>query len=353
MSRPNKGPHLELNEHGVYEIRWTENGRSKRRSTGETDRGEAQRTFAGFLLESERQASPDRLTVREAVDAYKAEHVAEKVAAKATADFSLRPILAHFGDMEIRDIQPADVRDYMRKRRQGKLGGARARPVVDSTIRRELVALIAALNFAASERLIPAVPPIALPEPGEARDRWLTRGEGERLIAAAAQGWTLASEAPMPRVYLFTMLAIETAGRKEALETLTWFQVRDGLIYLNPEGRKQTKKRRAIVPISDRLAPVLARARRDARSEWVLGKPGSIRKAFEGAVERAGLADVTPHVLRHTWATWAARDGVDLWKIAGILGDTLATVEKTYLHHCPHHLRDAVNRVRREREEEA
>jgi integrase len=52
---------------------------------------------------------------------------------------------------------------------------------------------------------------------------------------------------------------------------------------------------------------------------------------------------MTPHTLRHTWATLAARAGVDLYAIAGVLGDTLSTVEKNYLHHAPDHLRGAIN----------
>ena len=35
----------------------------------------------------------------------------------------------------------------------------------------------------------------------------------------------------------------------------------------------------------------------------------SIREAFNGACDRAGLADVTPHVLRHTFVSWLAIGG--------------------------------------------
>jgi hypothetical protein len=34
---------------------------------------------------------------------------------------------------------------------------------------------------------------------------------------------------------------------------------------------------------------------------------------------------------------------VDLWRVAGVLGNSAAVVEKTYAHHCPDHLRTAVN----------
>ena len=57
--------------------------------------------------------------------------------------------------------------------------------------------------------------------------------------------------------------------------------------------------------------------------EWN-GKPvRSVRKGFEAAVEAAGLSSaVTPHILRHTCATWLMQRGVNLWDAAGFLGMT-------------------------------
>jgi integrase len=118
-------------------------------------------------------------------------------------------------------------------------------------------------------------------------------------------------------------------------------------IRLNPEGRAQTKKKRATVPISDWLRPILIAILEqipDRPDAYLLDHPGCIYTAFDRAVVRAGLGpDVTPHVLRHTRATHMAQAGADLWDIAGILGDTLATVEKTYAHHHPDYLRKAAN----------
>jgi len=48
------------------------------------------------------------------------------------------------------------------------------------------------------------------------------------------------------------------------------------------------------------------------------GKPvASVKKGFKTAVELAGLpGKVTPHVLRHTAATWLMRRGVSIWEAA-------------------------------------
>ena len=75
----------------------------------------------------------------------------------------------------------------------------------------------------------------------------------------------------------------------------------------------------------------------------ILGHTGSVRAGFAKAVQAAGLpGKVTPKTLRHTWATWAAQRGVSVWLIAGMLGDSVETVERNYMHHSPDHLRGAL-----------
>ena len=180
------------------------------------------------------------------------------------------------------------------------------------------------------------VPPIRLPDAPPPKDRWLDRDEAKRLMEAAKPG---------TRAHMFISIALATGARRSSIETLTWFQVdlEFGVINFNPPGRRQTKKRRVPVPISDSLRPILIEAYEQRTNEFVLGHHGSIRKTFDTAVRTAGLVDVTRHTLRHTFATWAAQAGVDMWKIAGVLGDDEKTVRDKYVHHSPEHLRDAVN----------
>ncbi|WP_184123295.1 tyrosine-type recombinase/integrase [Roseospira marina] len=67
----------------------------------------------------------------------------------------------------------------------------------------------------------------------------------------------------------------------------------------------------------------------------------SVKKAFASACRRAGLSDVTPHVLRHTCGTWLAQGGVPLWEVAGYLGHTMARTTELYAHHSPDHMNRA------------
>lgn len=84
--------------------------------------------------------------------------------------------------------------------------------------------------------------------------------------------------------------------------------------------------------------------------EWN-GKPiRSVRKGFAAAVKAAGLPStgpdrVTPHVLRHTAATWAMQRGADLWAAAGLLGMTAEMLQDRYGHHHPDFQREAANKL--------
>jgi integrase len=120
-----------------------------------------------------------------------------------------------------------------------------------------------------------------------------------------------------------------------------------GVFYRRAIGRRQTNKRQPPVKLPPRL---LAHLRRWARLrlskkavvEWN-GKPvANVRKGFAAAARAAGLDDVTPHVLRHTCATWLMQEGVNLWDAAGFLGMTVQQLEQGYGHHHPDYQEAAV-----------
>lgn len=344
MARQSQGTRL-IQRQGKWYITWTECGRSYRRSTGTGNRKEAETVLAAFIQERDRPSSAEgALPVEVALADYIDEHAKKKCAAPERIEYAAKPLSEFFYGAAVSSIAQADVAAY-----------CEWRGVSDGTLRRELNVLVAAINHAVRAKRLSAadVPYIPLPSEPPGKDRWLRREEAHKLLEAAsyaiARGdggrFERGAAGSLTRCYLFTMIALHTAARKRSIETLTWFQVdlTKKRINFNPAGRKQTKKRRPVVPISDELLTVLKQAHAQAESEYVLGHPGAIRSTFESAALRAGLEDVTPHTLRHTWATWAAQAGRPLWDIAGVLGDTLSTVEKKYAHHHPDYLRETVN----------
>jgi integrase len=351
---------------GVYYAIWSDNRRSKRKSMGTSDRAAAEQRFAQWLLlggHREGGTTPtgqNALTVAELWTVYEARHVRTEIVATATVDYSWRNLKPHFGDMRVDQIDQTAVDDYEDKRVEGAIG----KPSVAGTVRRELAVLRAMLNWHASpergkKRMLERgdLPSFTLPDESEPRDKWLKGPQIEKLMAAAEP----VDGDRMSRACRFLWLALETAARKQAILDLTWDRVdfESGMIHYAVPGRKATKKRRPSVPISARLLPVLERMKAEARSECVLDHPGEVWSAIQAVVIRAGLAKkqkrasgscikstgISPHTLRHTAATQMARRGVPLYDIAGVLGNSLAMIERVYAKHCSGKLRDAVNAI--------
>lgn len=352
-------PRLDKADNGTYYAFWTDGRRSKRKSMGTRDGAVAQARFAQWLLLGGADAPVEKARVYTVADlwaVYDAQHVQRKAASSATHDWSWRNLRVHFGDLPLADVTDA-VPDYVTKRERGQIG----KPAKSATIRRELALLRACFNWCAdpTERrpLIDRadVPGFALPADSEPRDRWLTQDEIGRLLKAAK------SDGRMSRVERFLWLALETGGRKQALLELTWDRVdfETGVIHLALPGRKQTKKRRASVPISRALRPVLERAHAERTGPLVLDHGGDVWAAVQSVVRRAGLAPavkratgasatatgISPHVMRHTAATHMARRGVPLFLIAKALGNSLQMVEKVYAKHSPDDLRAAMDAI--------
>ena len=62
----------------------------------------------------------------------------------------------------------------------------------------------------------------------------------------------------------------------------------------------------------------------------------------------AGLdPDVTPHIWRHSVATWLMQSGAEPFKAAGFLGMSVETLLRNYGHHHPDHSADVHSAMRR------
>jgi integrase len=76
--------------------------------------------------------------------------------------------------------------------------------------------------------------------------------------------------------------------------------------------------------------------------EWFPGWTyKSLSLQFSRAVKHAGLANVTFHTLRHTFASHAVMAGVDLYTLAKLLGHRDVKMVQRYAHLAPSHLKTA------------
>lgn len=354
-------PSLAKEPNGFWYAFWSDGRRSKRKSMGTKEQAVAKARFAQWLLLDGQEAGEDVVyTVADLWTVYTTKHVEAHVASQATHRFCWANLEPHFGHLELGQVSAA-VPVYVAGRLSGKIGGRKVKP---STIRRDLSLLRACLNWCAdgTERkaIIPAaaVPGFALPSESPPKDRWLRTDEIQRLLTAAAG---LRSGPRLSRGERFLWLALETAGRKAAIMDLTWDRVdfETGVIHLADPERRTTKKRRASVPISAALLPVLKRAHEERENDLVMDSKAEIWATVQCIAYRAGFGErgpvktgskpkatgISPHVLRHTAATHMARRGVPLFIIAKVLGNTVAMVERVYAKHCADDLRGAVNMI--------
>ncbi len=95
----------------------------------------------------------------------------------------------------------------------------------------------------------------------------------------------------------------------------------------------------------DDVYEALLEAKELAQTDHVIkynGRPTrAIKKTFSRLCESCGIK-ASPHVLRHTAATWLMMDGVPLSEVARLLGDIEKTDETVYGKHLPDYLRRAV-----------
>ena len=355
-NRPDIGDYRKLrlkpNAKGYYEIWWTDAAAgylTRRQSTATKDPAEAQRYFDAFCADARGQAqavaAAAPATVEELCRAWL--EFVEPLGKARTGRHVLAAIRRELGHYTAPQLDGVILQDY-----------ARLRPS-PGTVRRELGALRTVLIWAGDQRRISRddVPVFkgVIPPTGPPRLRFLDAVQ-EPWFWAEAQRWPGAQTNPRDRiaaqrVALFVALGLDTAARREAIIELTWDRVdlAAGTIDFHLPGRRLTKKRRVRgVRIAKRLMPVLKeawlRAPKDPGGQAigrVVGytNPESISRPFARFADDIGVKWVTPHVLRHSWGSLRAMEGHSLYDIAQAMGDTVATIEATYLHLSPDHLR--------------
>lgn len=389
MPRRNNGPRLRwLEKRGGYYIVWTERGRSRERSAGTTDFEEAKVALAEFLQHQPGRAGPrdpSEILITDLLADHQLEQeetvrdpvrLACAVAAltpfwfgRTVQDITRQTCAAYAKsraryfvrwdeDGEPRNrcaftSDPNTARTVMaaliQARRALKLPDIapqlERRPLSPGSVRRELTVLRAAVNAAHRDGKLTRAVTVDLPEAPAARQRFMTRDETARLLKAA-----LAEPRVRLHLPLFILIGLYTGQRKEAILSLRWpaVDLRAGLMDFRRPGQKPTKKRRSHIKIPPPLLTHLRNARKRGTDLGHVvnedGQPiGDIKRSFATACRRAGLADVTPHTLRHTCATWLMQQGIDKWEAAGFLAMSLDTLERVYGHHHPEHYSAAAN----------
>ena len=309
---------------GGFVVTWWVDGKRRRYRLAAQSRTEAEGEAAD-RIRTERAKSAGS-TIAELWELYRIEKKGRRIA--DAMKFEWRKMAPFFGNLRPDQVTIDLCRAYAEARRAvGKQ---------DGTIWTELGHLRTVFLWAEKRRLIAFAVPVERPAKPAPKDRWLTRAEAQRLIEAAREH----------HIKLAILLMLSTAGRIGAILELTWDRVdfEAGKINLRTT-EVGPRKGRAVVPINDGLRAALtvakAAAVTDSVIEWA-GKPvASIKTGFSRAVRDAGLADVSPHVLRHTAAVHMADAGRPLERISQYLGHSNTSItQRVYARYAPDHLRE-------------
>lgn len=212
-----------------------------------------------------------------------------------------------------------------------------AQGMSNSTVVTDLIFLKACVNWAIKQKILEPTVKLTFEQPlrrSPPREVWCSKEVAQKIIAGAKA----------PHIKLFLILGFMTGHRREALLSLKWENV--DLENLRIDfGEGNETKRRAIVKVNRTLLDALKEAQGFSTTKYVIeyggGRVSDVRRGLKEACKRADVDRITPHVMRHSAATWLAMSGTSMREAARMLGMSEVTFEKVYGKHHPDYLKNA------------
>ena len=266
-----------------------------------------------------------------------------------------RHILPLLGETRVKDLTSVDVNRFIRNVASGKTAlvektqQKRGKSVVRGglgTAARTTGLLGGILSFAVSEGIITLNPAQGVKRPSyNRRRRRLSENEYERLGFALDRS---AIEGELEQALQGVRLLALTGCRLGEIVKLTWNEVD----HIGKCFRLEDSKEGASIrPIGATAFAILAKVQRQDDCPFVLRPArkaklfGGMRGAWRRIAKRAELEDVTPHTLRHSFASVAADLGYSEPTIAAMLGHSAGSMTSRYIHSLDAVLVAAANQV--------
>lgn len=266
---------------------------------------------------------------------------------------AVNPALGH---MPLRAVRRDDVQAFI-----DKLTDDGAAP---ATVKQYMGIVRRAFNMAA-ETLVDGTTPLFVgPNPAKAlrlpavhnsRERYLQEDEASRLVEAAGK---LRS----PDLHDAILLSLNTGLRLGELKRLRWMDVdlKAAIVTVPDEDKRKPGGK---VPLNGEALAVL-----QCRKEWLGGEAGTrvfppvaggtvrnnLSEMFRKLADELGLNEgiddkrhkVVFHSLRHTFASWLALAGTDIYRIKTLMRHKSISMTMRYAHLIPDATRDAVHNLR-------
>jgi integrase len=251
-----------------------------------------------------------------------------------------RHILPLLGNRLVRDLTTPDIARFMRSVAAGKTADdiktcLRGRAIIKGgrgTAARTVGLLGGILSFAVSEGVISVNPARGIKRPADQRREVRLSADQYKVLGHALS--EAESRGENPAAILAIKLLALTGCRRGEIERLRWSE-------LDLTGRclrlANTKEGRSIRPLGQAAIELISDLPK--KSEFVLSGRSSGRafsglpKAWRRIVEKTLLVNLTPHGLRHAYASVASDLGYAEPTIAALLGHATRTMTGRYIHH--------------------
>ena len=259
-------------------------------------------------------------------------------------------VLASQGKTRLDEITPADVAGFLASLREGDAEHA---ALAVSSAARAVIAVRGLHAFAVAQGLAATDPAREVPPPSPPRrlPRAIPVGDVERLLDAAgpAPGDLSADPRPLRDRALLEFL-YGTGARISEATGLDVDELQLGVVPEDPVVRLIGKGgKHRVVPMGSyavraleaylvRARPGLAIASRRASASpagFLNARGGRLTRqgawgVLHAAAARAGLPDVSPHTLRHSFATHMLDGGADIRVVQELLGHASVTTTQVY-----------------------
>ena len=256
-------------------------------------------------------------------------------------------MLADRGKTGLGEVTPADVAEFLASLREGDAEHA---ALAVSSAARAVIAVRGLHAFAVAQGLADTDPAREVPPPSPPRrlPKAMTLEEVERLLGAAGPGPDDMSADPrLLRDRALLEFLYGTGARISEATGLDIDELQldaDSLVRLVGKGSKHR-----VVPVGSyavralqaylvRARPALAVASRRVSASpavFLNARGGRLTRqgawgVLHAAAERAGLAEVSPHTLRHSFATHMLDGGADIRVVQELLGHASVTTTQVY-----------------------
>jgi integrase/recombinase XerD len=281
----------------------------------------------------------------------------ERGLSRNTLDAYRTDLLQYGRFLEAREVSaleasPADVSDFLQLL---ATGDGEKPPASPATIHRKSACLRSFYRHLRRDGLLDTDPTATLSTPRRSRKlpQVLTRGDIERLLSQprGTEPASLRDRALLEVMYACGLRASEAVG----LELMD-VDVQEGLLRARGKGSKER-----IVPVGQAALKALRIYLERGRPALVKGAPEAhlfvnfrggqltrqgLYKIVRRHAQTAGLADrMSPHTLRHTFATHLLAGGCDLRSVQEMLGHADVSTTQLYTHLSSERLKDVYFRA--------